>query len=159
MAGLALYPKKVYYVTSKDGFEMILVRHIVRLLNALPIPDGINSKKRFMDAIDTVLKNKKIVHFYPEGSLWPYYGKIRNFKSGAFEMAVRNNVPIIPMVYTYRKPKGIRGVFKRKPDLTLNILSPIYPNKNLSKKEAVSELKDLVYNAIKIKFSDNKDRY
>lgn len=80
------------------------MRHLIKLLRAIPIPRESKNKPSFMKALDDTLKEGNVVHFYPEAALWPYYNKIRNFKTGAFHFAVRNNVPIVPMVFTFRRP-------------------------------------------------------
>ena len=98
-----------------------------------------------MKALDSILEEGNIVQFYPEASLWPYYSKIRNFKTGAFHFAVRNNVPIIPMVFTFRKPKGIRKIFKNKLDVTLTILDPIKSEEDEETKQRIENLKNKVY--------------
>lgn len=125
MVGLALDEKRVYYTTLEDSFKIPLVRHLIKLLRAIPIPTEIKNKPHFTKALDETLKNGDIVHFYPEASLWPYYNKLRTFKTGAFRFALRNNVPIIPMVFTFRRPEGMRRIIKRKSDVTLTILEPI----------------------------------
>lgn len=87
-----------------------------------------------------------IVHIYPEAALWPYYEKIRKFKNGAFDLAVRNNVPIIPIVCTFREPNGIRKILKNKKDVTLKILEPINPQtEKKNRKEESEELKEKVF--------------
>ena len=92
------------------------------------------SKKEiiFYNEINKLLRNGKIVQMYPEGSLWPYYDKIRNFKYGAFKMAVEANVPIQPIVFKY-----VNKWYKRKPAIVCEVLKPIYPNNKL-KKELMS---------------------
>ena len=85
------------------------------------------------------------MHFYPEASLWPYYKKLRKFKNGAFKLAVENNVPIVPMVYKFVKPYGIRKYIKKKPFIELYVLPAIYPDQNLDKKQATEKLKNDVY--------------
>lgn len=128
--GLALEDKKVFYTTLEDSFKIPVVRKLIKLLRAIPIPKENKNKPYFKNAVDEILNNGDLVHFYPEASLWPYYNKIRNFKTGAFHFAVRNNVPILPMVFTFRRPQGIRRIFKRKSDVTLTILEPISSIKN-----------------------------
>lgn len=145
MIGLAMFPTRIYYTASDASFKMPVIRYLVKLLNALPISKDISSKKKLVTALDELLEDGKIVHFYPEASLWPYYNKIRRFKNGAFEIAVKNNVPVIPMAYTYRKPTGIRKYIKRKPFITLNILKPIYPDNDLPKRDRIEDLKYRVY--------------
>ena len=60
-------------------------------------------------------------------------------------MAVRNQVPIIPCVFTFREPTGIRKLFKRKPDVTLKILEPIRPDSDKSIRQQVEELKEKTF--------------
>lgn len=143
--GLATFPKRIYYTATSGGFKMPIVRHIIKFLNVLPIPEEIGNKRRFVKAVDELLEANEIVHVYPEAALWPYHKKIRKFKNGAFEIAVKNDVPIIPMVYTYRNVTGFRRYIKKKPFLTLNVLEPIYPNNNLARKEAIDDLKNRVH--------------
>ena len=93
-----------------------------------------------------MLKNKNVVHFYPEAALHPYCTKLRHFKNGAFEIAVRNEVPVVPMLFTFREPKGLRRIFKRKKDVTLKVLKPVKLSENSgSVKERTLKLKDTVY--------------
>ena len=146
MVGLGNFPNKTFYTSLETNFKIPVVRRIIKLLNAIPIPKDIKYTKKFMESIDTLLQNKKTIHFYPEGSLWPYHDKIRHFKNGAFDFAVRNNVPIVPMVFKYSKPNYISNLIKSKPDIKLVILEPVYPNKLLPKKERIIELKNRVYN-------------
>lgn len=144
MIGLATFPKRIYYTASDGSFKMPIIRHLVKLLNALPISDNINSKKRLLLAIDDLLCKGEKVHFYPEASMWPYHKKIRRFKNGAFEIATRNNVPIIPIVFEFRKVTGLRKFIKEKPFITLKILEPVYPNVETPKREQIENLKEIV---------------
>lgn len=146
MVGLASITKKIYYTTRKESFEIPFVRKLIKLLRAIPIPTGIDNKKHFKKAIDDILQEGNIVHFYPEATLLPYCEKIRNFKYGAFSFATSNKVPIVPMVFKFREPEGIRKIFKYKKDVTLTILEPVMPeDSNNSKKQTVEELKEEVY--------------
>ena len=148
MVGLANVPQKTYYTSLETNFKIPIVRKIIKLLNAVPIPQNIKYTKNFMNSIDSLLNNGKTVHFYPEGSLWPYYDKIRHFKNGAFDFAVRNNVPIIPMVFKFDKQKKISNLIKPKTIITLEILKPVYPNKLIGKKDAILQLKEDVYSSM-----------
>lgn len=148
MVALGNMPSKTYYTSLESNFKIPVVRKIIKLLNAIPIPKDIKYTRNFMNSIDNLLKNGKTIHFYPEGSLWPYYTKIRHFKNGAFDFAVRNNVPVVPMVFKFKKSKAISNILKSKPTITLEILEPIYPDKMLEKKEAILDLKDKTYKAM-----------
>lgn len=147
--GLALDDKEVYYTTLENSFKIPFVRKLIKLLRAIPIPKENKNKVHFKEALDNSLKEGKIIHFYPEASLWPYYNKIRNFKTGAFHFALRNNVPIIPMVFTFRRSQGIRRIFKRKSDVTLTILKPMtYKGEDKDIKQQIEEFKKDVFNTM-----------
>lgn len=149
MIGLAFGLKKVYFTTRKGSFKIPFVRKLIKLLRAIPIPTKMSNKECFVKQLDGALQNGRIIHFYPEKALWPYYEKIRNFKSGAFDFAIRNNVPVIPIVITFRNPKGIRKIFKRKKDVTVKILEPIIDkDKHENKKDSVEGLKEQVRQAM-----------
>lgn len=148
MVALGNTPSKTFFTSLESNFKIPIVRKIIKLLNAIPIPKDIRYTKHFMNSIDNLLKNGKTIHFYPEGSLWPYYTKIRHFKNGAFDFAVRNNVPVVPMVFKFKKSKVVSSILKSKPTITLEILDPIFPDTSLSKKDAIGDLKDRAYKAM-----------
>lgn len=150
MVGLAWGIKRVYYTTLEGSFKIPFVRRLIKLLRAIPIPNDIKNKEYFIKAIDNLLQNNGIVHFYPESALWPYCEKLRNFKNGAFDFSVKNNVPIIPMVIKFRQPKGIRKLIKSKKDVTLFILKPIKCEENeMNVRDKVNKLKEEVYEQMK----------
>ena len=149
MIGLAFKDKKIYYTTQEESFKIPFVRKLIKLLRAIPIPKGIENKKYFIKAISNLLKEKNIVHVYPEASLWPYCQKIRNFKNGAFDMAVRNQVPVVPCIFIFREPTGIRKRFKKKKDVTLKILKPVYSDGDKYIRQQVEELKEKTVKGMK----------
>ena len=127
MVGLAVCgKKKIFYTTQSESFQIPFVRKLIKLLRAIPIPKGVKNKERMVKEISNLLKDNKFVHFYPEAILYPYCNKIRHFKNGAFDLAIKNDVPVVPIVIKFRQPKGIRKILKRKKDVTLKILEPIY---------------------------------
>ena len=145
MIGLAFGLKKVYFTTREGSFKIPFVRKLIKLLRAVPIPTKLKDEEYFIKGINKALQDGKIIHFYPEKALWPYYEKIRNFKSGAFNFAIKNDVPVIPIVIKFRNPKGIRQIFKKKKDVTLKILEPIKFEVKDNKKESIENLKNQVF--------------
>ena len=144
--GLALGLRRVYFTTQEDSFRIPFVKRLIRFLRAIPIPTENKYKIDFINALSDILDNGNIVHFYPEASLYPYYNHIRDFKSGAFRFAIQNNVPVIPMVFTFNNPTGIRKLFKRKKDVTLTILKPIkYENHSDNYRQDIQDFKSEVY--------------
>ena len=142
MVGLAVCgKKKIFYTTQSESFQIPFVRKLIKLLRAIPIPKGVKNKERMVKEISNLLKDKKFVHFYPEAILYPYCNKIRHFKNGAFDLAIKNDVPVVPIVIKFRQPKGIRKILKRKKDATLKILEPIY-FENILKEESQENLEN-----------------
>ena len=142
MVGLAVCgKKKIFYTTQSESFQIPFVRKLIKLLRAIPIPKGVKNKERMVKEISNLLKDNKFVHFYPEAILYPYCNKIRHFKNGAFDLAIKNDVPVVPIVIKFRQPKGIRKILKRKKDATLKILEPIY-FENILKEESQENLEN-----------------
>lgn len=154
---MANFPNKMYFPTLEENFQIPIIRDVIKLLNAIPIPNNIKAKKQFMKAVEELLQKGKTIHIYPEAAMRPYCKRLRNFKKGAFEFAVEQNVPIIPFVYTFDKPVKIYRYFKKKPLIHLTILEPIYPTKEKTKGESVLKMRQQVYEKMKEKIQNVKD--
>jgi 1-acyl-sn-glycerol-3-phosphate acyltransferase len=80
---------------------------------------------------------------FPEEVRWNYYKPIRPFRKGAFTMAYKYNVPVIPFVITYRERKGLYRLFGKKsePLMTLTVGEPLLPDRTHSRKEEVDGMR------------------
>lgn len=155
MIGATCGFKRVYYTTREGSFKIPCVRKLIKLLRAIPIPNSIKNRYHFLDVVDNLLENGNIIHVYPEASMFPYYEKIRNFKNGAFDIAAKNNIPIIPIVIAFKEPKGIRKMFKKKKDVVLHILEPVMPNKyETSLRKRANYLKEEVHEKMQSKIEE-----
>ena len=117
-------------------------RHLIRYSRGIPLPTGSHrATAAFAKAIDKLLsEEKQWVHICAEGSMWEYYMPIRPFKKGSFTFAVRNNVPVMPLAFSYRKPKGLQKLFWHRPLLTLHIGEPIFHDTSLNKVASADKL-------------------
>lgn len=140
----AAAPRRCYIVCNPDAVHMPVVRHIVKMLGALPVPDDFAAFKNFTKAVDNNLKKGRTLVVMPEAHIWPYYTGIRPFSSTSFSYAAKNNVPAVPVCVVFRKPKG---PFKKylKPRATIKVGKPVYPEENLSVKANASAMRDAVY--------------
>lgn len=156
MNAMVQAPREVYFPTLEDNFKIPVVNGIIRLLHAIPIPSDVQAKINFYKTIGELLRKGKTIHMYPEAALWPYETKLRHFKNGAFQMAVEEQVPIIPIVFQFVKPQGIRK-WKKKPCIAMHILEPVYPNKeeSIHKKEAIQIMKKTVYDKMQECLKEN----
>lgn len=112
----------------------------IRAGGTLPFSSNVKAIINLQKAISKLLKKGCTVLGYPEQALWYRYEKPRPLNDGMFNIAVRNKVPVVPMFITFRNPSKFRRIFSKKKCLTLNILKPIYPDENLSKKENIDQM-------------------
>lgn len=144
MNGLINFPERTYFPTLATNFKIPFIRHLIRVLYAIPIPKKTAQIEKFFEQIKKALAEGKTIHMYPEAALWPYYEKIRPFKKGAFKMAAEAGCPIVPILYTFEEPDGIFALYKKKKCIHAKVLEPIYPNLNLSKNEIAEDLQKRV---------------
>lgn len=152
--GVSFMPTNMYTVTIPENFLIPVAGALVKALGGLPIPLTFSGLKLFKEVVGDVLKEKKLVLFFPEGSLWTYYRELRPFKEGAFRFAVENNKPISPSVITYRiKHKSLK---KKSYKMTYSILEPIYPDTSLSTIQAIKKLKEETHKAMSLAINSKK---
>ena len=131
------FPARAVQVESKD-------RNIIRYVGGIPIPSTISGLRGFNQAFDDLHAKKKWIHVFPEAARWDFYQPIRPFIIGAFKMAYKYQIPVIPLVISYREPKGFYKLIKTNhPLITIEIGSPILPdNKDgLSKNEFCNQMR------------------
>ncbi len=114
--------------TSFPGFYGFLMRNC----NTLPLSSNHKTLKKFMEAVDTLLKEGHFILVYPEQSMWWNYRKPKPLKNGAFMFAARNNVPVLPCFITMKDTDIVDtdGFFVQ--EYTIHVSKPIRPDKNLT---------------------------
>lgn len=136
--------KKLYKViregnyTNFPGFYGFLFRNC----DTLPLSSNIKTMTDFMNAVDKILQRDEFILIYPEQSMWWNYRKPKPLKEGAFKIAIRNNVPIVPIFITMEDSDIIGEDGFPIQEYTVHIEEPIYADENLSKKENVEEMKN-----------------
>ncbi len=149
LIGLIYYPNRVHYPTIEENFKIPFVRKLIRLLYAMPIPKDRIKKDRFYSQINKALKDKFILHMYPEAAMWPYYDKIRDFKYGAFKIAVDANVCVQPIKFVFTKSNALYRLYKKKKRICAVVLDPLYPNMKLEYRDRIKDLRDRTYESMK----------
>ncbi len=115
---------------------------LIRLVGGIPIPEkDIAGQRAQLRAIRGLFKEHGWLHIYAEGSMWEYYQPIRPFKRGSAFIAVTNDVPVIPLGFSYREPGWIRKhVFGQIACFTLHVGEPLYADKSLKQKDREKDL-------------------
>ena len=141
---MAAFPKRACIVADADAVSLPLLRNIVQMLGAIPIPTDFSGMRGFMEAVSVRCAQGRCVAVYPEAHIWPFYTGIRPFPDTSFRYPVKDSVPAVAMVTTYRKRRGLFRLAKR-PGMTVTFSDPMYPAPNLSSKAAQRDLRDRAY--------------
>ena len=141
--GSTLRPHKTWFSMLQSNLGLPFAGKLFRSAGAVPIPTKLDHLVEFNSQLKVAFGKGQKILVYPEAVLKPYCDYIRPFKSGAFWWAAENDVPVIPIVITYRKPKR-----RKKPYVTITFLDPIYGGDIENKYERVGELKTRAFNAM-----------
>ena len=144
MGGKMLYKviREGNYTNPPKPFGL-LMRHC----NTLPLSSRMATMKKFLQATKLLLERGETILIYPEQGMWWNYKKPRPMQDGAFSLAVRNGVPVVPIFITMEDsdvPDG-EGFFVQ--EYTLHILPAIYPEKGLPRGGAEARMKEENYAA------------
>ena len=149
MINFSLFPRQPSTTSLKGNFQTPGVSFLVKILGAVPIPETPKALAAFFDAMANETQRSRIVHFYPEASLWPGHNELRPFKKGAFHLAVNAGVPILPMVIKQREPRGLFKLYKKKPCISVVIGEPIEANTSLNTKQGILDLRQRAHDAMR----------
>ncbi len=151
----ALRPKKAKFVVAEFNVKADNIVHkMMQVEGILPLSSSLKVMRKFEEAVKYYLDNGQFVAIYPEQCMWPMYEKPRPFKSGAFKYAVKYNVPIIPMFITFRSSGKFDENGVEQKYFTVNIMPPLYTNKELSIKEQTEDLMQRNYEVCKQKYEE-----
>lgn len=113
--------------------------------NTLPLSQNSETMKKFLRAINILLSRGEKILVYPEQGMWWNYRKPRPLKNGAFNFAVKNNVPVLPIFITMKDSDFLDDEGYPVQKLTVNILPAIYPSDTLNKTENIEKMKEENY--------------
>ena len=81
--------------------------------------------------------------------MWEFYQPIRPFKEGAAYYSIKNNKPILPLAFSYRKNGFIRSkIFNSPASFTITIGEPIFPNLDNPLKDEKRRLTELTHDEV-----------
>ncbi len=136
------YPRNTYIIVNSRNLAIPFLGKIFPYLGAIPLPSDLKSTKNFISAIDNLSNKNNCIMIYPEAHIWPYYTKIRPFKSTSFRYPVKLNKPCFALTNTYQQRKN------GKVKITTYIDGPFYPNKDLDLKAQEEDLRNQVYDTM-----------
>lgn len=133
------------YSEPFKGSDNWVMRHI----GGVAIPEERGGLRKFNEAMDELHSKKQWIHIFPESCSWKFYSPIRPFKIGAFNMAYRYGLPVVPMVISFRPRTGWRKYFcKDEPLVSISVGDPIIPDLSLPRKAETARIRDLAHSTM-----------
>ena len=124
--------KKMLYKIIREGNYTSfkgLYGYFFRNCNTLPLTSSIKGIGVFMNAVGELLRRGEKILIYPEQGMWWNYKKPRPLKDGAFMIAAKNNVPVVPFFITMEDSDEIdKNNGSAVQAYTVHVLPPIYPD-------------------------------
>lgn len=153
----SLKKKRLYKVIREGNYTGFsgLFGFLFRNCNTLPLSSNRRTMVNFMSAADTLLRRGEAVLIYPEQGMWWNYRKPRPFKIGAFKIAARAGVPVVPTFVTMKDDETKLDEHNYPlQHYTLHVMPPVYPDKALSEKQAAEKMKEDTFALYKAKYEE-----
>ena len=135
-----------YIVAAPHNCKSTLGGKILTSAGEIPLPISYKGMRPFNDMLEYATGKKAKIHFYAEKSMWIDYRKPRPHKDGAAFYADKLDIPIVPMLYCFRTPRGLRRLL-HLPKAAIEIGDPIYADKALPPVERKADLTKRTYDA------------
>lgn len=155
LPAMTTFPKKSYVVANPDAVSLPFLKNLVLMLGVIPIPTRFSGMRDFLGTIQRRYQEGSCIAIFPEAHIWPFYTGIRPFPDTAFRYPVQQQAPVVAMVTTYRRRKGLFRWLK-KPGMTVTLSQPMYPRTDLSPTQAREELRDRVH-AFMVEVSSSRE--
>jgi len=131
-----LRPRRTYFTMLEETACIPLLGTFVRLLGAVPIPASSGAIRILERAIRTNLRDLPFVHVFPEGECYLWNQEIEEFRLGAFYLACRLRLPVVPVTtvlhqrhWLGRESLHFAGrTLRIPPQVTVVVGEPVYPN-------------------------------
>ena len=119
----------------------------MKYTGGIPIPSTMSALKKYNEAFDKHHEKGHWFHLFPEGINWHWYKPLKPFYKGAFSMAYKYNMPILPLYINYRPRTGIYKWFAKPeiPLLTISVGEPIFPDVTKPRKVEIDHLRETAF--------------
>ncbi len=148
--------KRLYKVIREGNYTNFpgLYGFFFRNCDTLPLSSSNKTMMEFIRATKTILQRGDVILIYPEQSLWWNYKKPKPLKPGAFKIAAKNNVPVVPIFITMKDSDLVGDDGFKIQEYTMHIEKPIYPKSGVNPRDNAKEMKELNYNLWKNIYED-----
>ena len=140
LPSMITFPKRCYVIVSPENISVRGTETFMMMIGAMPIPSSLHAMKNFIQAIEKRTVQHHCVTVYPEAHIWPYYTKIRPFKSDSLGFPVKFNDPSFCFTVTYQKQNHTN-----KPKMVVYLDGPFYPDMKLTQVKQKEDLRKRIY--------------
>jgi 1-acyl-sn-glycerol-3-phosphate acyltransferase len=135
----AIRPRRACFTMLEETALVPVLGTFVRLLGAIPIPEGAGSLVCLERAVREAMRDPGCVHVFPEGECYLWNQDIRPFHPGAFVLACRLRLPVVPIttvLHAHRRSRtagagAAGGRAPGRPRVTVVVGEPVYPDRFL----------------------------
>ena len=142
---VAKFKRRVSVLAKEELYRSRFIRFIADLFGIYPVKPDSKSMESVKISLK-ILKNNGLLMLFPEGTRNGMAKGVKP-KDGAIKLAIKANVPIIPV--------GIQGNFKPFTKVKINIGEPIYYTEykdEINDRELIEDLtKDLMNRIVKLR--------
>jgi 1-acyl-sn-glycerol-3-phosphate acyltransferase len=131
------FPQRAYVIVSPENLALKGTKNLMQMIGAFPTPTTLKGMRNFLNSLEKRSVEHNCIAIYPEAHIWPFYTKIRPFKSDSFRYPVLFNDPSFCFTVTYQKRR-----FRKIPRMTVYVDGPFYPDRTLSETEQKEKLHD-----------------
>lgn len=101
----AIRPRRTWFTMLEETAMIPFLGTFVRLLGALPIPEGPGALLSLDAAAEEAMGRLGFLHVFPEGECYRWSQDLAPFRPGAFLLALRLNVPVVPITTVLHERK------------------------------------------------------
>ena len=149
-----VFNRKVNIIGYSDTSAIPVAGLLVKAFGYLPISMEASNLRGLREGCEFLVKERnQHVLIYPEAHIWPYYTKIRPFKSVSFIYPAESMCPVVPAVTVFRKV-----FYSKKPRQTIIFGHPIFPQEELTVNENRDYLRDKCYEEM-VRIAQSVDQY
>lgn len=129
-----LRPQRTYFTMLEQTACIPLLGTFVRMLGAIPIPTRAAAMRSLERTIRMNLQDLPFVHVFPEGECYLWNQEIEEFQPGAFFLACRLRLPVVPITTVLHQRYWLGRacfhfagrVFRLPPRVTVVVGEPVY---------------------------------
>lgn len=155
MLGCAFSEYTMQFLTLRSNLKIPVAGQIVKLMGGIGLPSDLAGWRSICRRVEKAFSRGQILQIYPEGERISGCRELREFKPGAFTMAVKYEKPVIPCMLRFY-PRFRKNGREKRDGIELIILQPVYPESGLKGKAAAAGLQERVREQMEAVLADRE---